>query len=124
MLAFFLTEAHFWEFFFAEPGKHWYESAVWGNVMAIVPCGFIAFFWLRSKHLALTETHRLHAEKLDKLLAALDPEEMTDSQLDRIMEALDLETPGGLTQHRDEILAAIHEPHHEPSYRKGSQNAP
>lgn len=56
--------AHFWEFFFAPVGQPWYEGNVWGNVVAIVPCGIIGLVWasLRIGRLerSLVELHRKH----------------------------------------------------------------
>jgi hypothetical protein len=65
MLAFFLT--HFWRFFFAPHGAPFYTGNVWGNVVAVVPCGILAFLWARSSKAA---THALlrqhHAEAMEQ----------------------------------------------------------
>lgn len=54
---------HFLEFFFWTPHTPFYKAAVWGNVVAVVPCGILAVMWSRSKTAA---THALlrqhHAE--------------------------------------------------------------
>lgn len=36
---------HFLQFFFAQPHQPWYQAAVWGNVVAVVPCGILGFLW-------------------------------------------------------------------------------
>jgi hypothetical protein len=65
MLAFFLT--HFWQFFFAPPAGPWYTGNVYGNVVAVVPCGVLAWLWARSSKAA---THALlrqhHAEAMEQ----------------------------------------------------------
>ncbi len=102
-MPFFLTE-HFWAFFFGEPGKHFYEGNVYGNVVAVLPLavlGVAGYLWhrgvLREAHEKLDRlaaAHVEHAEKLDRLLNTLDPE--TDGGLADIKEMLDPDTPSGL----------------------------
>lgn len=72
--AIFLT--HFLEFFFAPPGVAWYQGNVWGNVVAIIPCGILAVLWARTKlkvvHTKLdllVESHKAIHKKLDGLAA-------------------------------------------------------
>jgi hypothetical protein len=60
--------SHFVHYFFAEPGAPWYHAAVWGNVVAVIPCGILAFAWSRTKFWPL---HALHG-KLDSLHAKHD----------------------------------------------------
>jgi hypothetical protein len=100
MLALFLS--HAFEFFF-QPGHgaQWYTGNVYGNLVAIVPTGLLLFAYIRSRHLAVMESHRAlkaahidHAEKLDKLLDKLDP--ATDGGLADIKDALDPTTPSGI----------------------------
>jgi len=112
MLAtFFIFSAHFWEFFFAEPGKHFYESAVWGNVVAVLPLAVVAVLgWLWHKG-AVGELHRKldaqakrHdelAEHMKKALDLLDPERdggIADvhAAIAEIKNELSVDTPGGL----------------------------
>lgn len=68
---------HFFRFFFAEPGQPWFHAAVWGNIVALVPSGVLAWMWARSSKAAThallrqhhaeameqRETHELHAEQ-------------------------------------------------------------
>lgn len=78
---------------------HWlsvYWQEVRGNVYAIVPCGLVAFVWLRAKHAALKDAHAAHSAKLDAILRHLDPEAETDGLLDVIADRVDETTPGGL----------------------------
>jgi hypothetical protein len=58
---------HFLHFFFAQPGQPWYQAAVWGNVVAIAPCGIIAFLWGR----AVERRHLLHLKHGNMLLEEL-----------------------------------------------------
>jgi heme exporter protein D len=101
-MPFFLTE-HFWRFFFAEHGHHFYEAAVWGNVVAVLPLAILGASGFVYHHTVLKRAHESHDAHLKAILAALDPESETDSQLDRIADAVDTTTPGGLT----DVLAAI-----------------
>jgi hypothetical protein len=91
---------HFLQFFFAQPGKPWFEAAVYGNVVAIMPCGVVLWLYLRSRHLAILEAHEAlklahlsHADKLDKILDHFDPDTGTvaelHTKLDAIVERLD-----------------------------------
>ncbi len=94
-MPFLLTE-HFWAFFFGEPGKHFYEAAVYGNVMAVLPLGVlgaVAFFWHRAEVKAL---HEIHDSHLKAILSALDPEAESESTLDLIADRVDERSPGGL----------------------------
>lgn len=91
----------YWFFFDPGHGAQWYEGNVYGNLVAIVPTGLILFFYIRSRHLAVMESHRAlkaahieHAAKLDKLLDHLDPE--TPGPINEVLDRLDPETPGGL----------------------------
>ena len=87
---------HWAQFFFDEPGKVWYEAAVWGNVVAVIPLailGAIAFFYHRAEVKALHETHDRH---LRAILNALDPEADSESMLDQIADRVDEKTPGGI----------------------------
>lgn len=100
--------SHFIEFFFLPAHEVWYRGAVWGNVAAIIPCGIVAFLWLRSRHLAIQASHQAlhaahadHARKLDELLDRMDPD--TDGGLQEIRDRLDPETPGGITVLRDDL---------------------
>ena len=56
---------HFLRFFFDEAGAPWYRAAVWGNVVAVVPCGIIGFLWSKTRFWPL---NLLHA-KLDEAVA-------------------------------------------------------
>ncbi len=92
---------HAWQFFFNPPSGPWYTGNVYGNLVAIVPTGLLLFAYIRSRHLAVLESHRVlkiahieHAEKLDKLLDALDPQ--TPGSLKNIEDALDPTTPSGI----------------------------
>lgn len=64
-LAVFLT--HFWQFFFQPPAAPWYTGNVYGNIVAVIPCGVLAWLWARSSKAA---THALlrqhHAEAMDQ----------------------------------------------------------
>ena len=82
----------------------WYWGEVRGNLLAVVPCGIVAYFWLRAKHRALTEAHRAHNEKLSQILEHLDPDAQTDGLLDLIADRTDHSTPGGV----GEVYKAIH----------------
>ena len=72
----------------------WYWPEVRGNVLAIVPCGLAAFFWLRSKHLALTAAHKSHDQKLAKLMDKLNPD--TEGGIADVLDRLDPTTAGGI----------------------------
>lgn len=92
---------HSWQFFFNPPHAPWYTGNVYGNLVAIVPTGLLLFAYIRSRHLAVIESHKAikaahieHAEKLNKLLDKLDPE--TDGGLSDIRDALDPTTPSGI----------------------------
>jgi hypothetical protein len=109
-MIFFLTP-HFWEFFFGESGKHFYEANVYGNVIAVLPLGVLAiggWLWHRG---AVEETHRkldllaekhdAHAEHLKKILDALDPEseggiKVLHDHIMNVEDLLDPQTPKGL----------------------------
>ena len=78
-----------------------YWPEVRGNVYAIVPCGIVAFLWLRSRHLTILAAHESlkaahvgHADKLDRLLDKLDSG--TDGGISRVLDKLDENTPGGV----------------------------
>ena len=79
---------------------HWLLHTYWpetrGNVYAIVPCGIVAFVWLRAKHQALERAHSAHNAKLNRILEHLDPDAQTDGLLDLIADRTDEETPGGI----------------------------
>jgi hypothetical protein len=86
---------HFLQFFFAQPGKPWYEAAVYGNIVAVAPCGAILWLWLRSRHVAVLEAHEAlkaahlsHAEKLDRLLDHFDPDTGTVAELHMKLDAI------------------------------------
>jgi hypothetical protein len=103
-MPFFLTE-HFWAFFFGMPGgPHFYEAAVWGNVVAVLPLAVLALFgWFWHKG-AVEEMHRkldaaaaradVHAEHMKKVLDLLNPE--TDGGIADVLDRLDPVSPGGL----------------------------
>ena len=93
----------FLRFFFAPLHEPWYHGAVWGNVVAVVPLGLMGFFWLRSKHIALTEVHAQHNRHLESILAALDPEAESETTLDLIADKVDETTPGGLGTIRERL---------------------
>jgi hypothetical protein len=106
----FFLHAHFWEFFFGEVGKHFYEGNVYGNLVAIIPTGLLLFAYIRSRHLAVIESHKAlkaahveHAVKLEKILDALDPETDSKTQIDRIAELADDQKPGGVTVVLEEL---------------------
>ncbi len=99
MVALFLT--HWFQFNYAEPGQPFYRAADWPNVFVVLPLAILGFFYLRSRHLAVMESHRAlkaahveHVAKLDKLLDRLDPE--TPGSIHDVLDLLDLETPGGI----------------------------
>jgi hypothetical protein len=92
---------HTWQFFFNPPTGPWYTGNVYGNLVAIIPTGLLLFAYIRSRHLAVIESHKAlkaahveHAEKLDKLLSKLDPE--TPGSLVAIEDMLNPETPTGI----------------------------
>jgi len=91
----------FWHFFFAPPGQDWFTGNVWGNVVAIIPLGvlgFIAFWWHHSGvHKKLDEQARQlekHGAHLALIVDALDPE--TDGGLTDVLDRLDPTTDGGI----------------------------
>lgn len=102
ILALFLT--HWWEYNFIPAHEAWYHGATWPNVFVLLPLsvlGFIGWLWHKGavdethkKIDALAKKHDEHAEKLKKVLDALDPE--TDGGIQEVMDRLDPETPGGL----------------------------
>jgi len=110
---------HFVHFFFFGPGQPvWYERAVWGNVVAVIPLALLAGAgWLWHKG-AVEEMHRkldaaakradVHAEHMKRILDALDPDtdggiaDVTAAVAD-VRDRLDVSTPGGLT----DVLAAV-----------------
>jgi len=112
----FFFHSYFWELYFTGYHvHHFYEALVWGNVWAILPCGIIAFLYVRSKHLAivaaqeeLKAAHISHAEKFNKLLDKLDPEsdggiqEIHDT-VQIIKDQVDENTPGGIKTVLDKI---------------------
>jgi len=95
---------HFLEFFFAPDGKPWYEGAVWGNVVAILPLAVLgtAGYWIHKyfthehKRFDAETAHDEHTKHLRAILDALDPEVVSESQLDIIADRVNEETPGGL----------------------------
>ncbi len=99
MLAFFID--HWFHFFFfggspPNPSPVWYERAVWGNVVAVLPLailGGIGFFY---HHIVVKRLHSTHDAHLRQILAALDPESDTETRLDQIADAVDETTPGGI----------------------------
>jgi hypothetical protein len=118
-MLFFFT-SYFWEFFFdnTPTQNHFYEAAVWGNVIAILPlaiASIIAFVWhkgiVKQTHKkldALAEKHTEHTEHLKKILDLLDPEtdggiSVVHEKIDRMENELNLETPGGLKTILDSI---------------------
>lgn len=112
MLAFFAD--HFVRFFFFGPGEPvWYERAVWGNVVAVIPLAGLAllgWFWHKG---AVQEMHRkldkaaeradVHAEHMKRVLDLLDPE--TDGGMAVVLDRLDAATPGGIKDVLDAIRA-------------------
>jgi hypothetical protein len=96
---------HFLQFFFAPEGKPWFEGAVWGNVIAVLPLAILAalgWLWHKSavselhrKLNALAARHDEHAERLKRLLDAVDPD--MEAKLDEIKNSVDPDTPVGLT---------------------------
>ncbi len=70
--------AQFLHFFFAQPGQPWYQAAVWGNVVAIVPCGIVGWVWSRTRFWPLRpvrhalekihDHHEWHARQTKRLL--------------------------------------------------------
>jgi hypothetical protein len=98
----------YWFFFDPGAGHQWYEGNVYGNLVAIVPTGLILFFYIRSRHIAVMESHKAlakahneHAEKLAQVLDKLDP--ATDGgiadvhlALAVLKDDLDPATPGGI----------------------------
>ena len=91
---------------------NWLTNTYWpevrGNVYAIVPCGIAAFFWFRSKHLAILASHEAlkvahveHSEKLDSLLDSMDPD--SDGGMQTVLDRLDPESDGGIKVLRDDI---------------------
>lgn len=102
---------HAWQFFFHPPHVPWYTGNTYGNLVAIIPTGLLLFAYIRSKHLAVIESHKAlkaahveHAEKLDKLLDKLDPE--TPGSLVAIEDMLDPATPSGIGEILKELQAA------------------
>ena len=96
------------------PVIHWIIYTYWpevrGNVYAVVPCGLVAWLYLRSKHRAIVVAHAelkaahvSHAEKLDKLLDKLDPE--SQGGISDVLDRLDIQTPGGIADLHAEIVA-------------------
>ena len=80
---------------------HWYWGEVRGNVLAIIPCGVVAFLWLRSKHLAIVAAHEslkaahvAHSEKFDAVLDKWDPD--SPGGITEVLDRLDPSTKGGL----------------------------
>lgn len=57
----------FWKFFFAPDNGPWFTGNVWGNVVAMIPCGIIGgligTFWAKSKYWPFKLLHK----KLDRL---------------------------------------------------------
>ena len=122
-MPFFFT-SYFWEFFFDNtPAQHhFYEAAVWGNVVAVLPLAIvaiIAFIWHKGvveethrKLDVLAEKHDEHAEHLKKILDALNPEtdggiSLLHEHIQRIENEINLKTPGGLKTILDEIEKLI-----------------
>jgi hypothetical protein len=96
---FFLT--HWFQFNYMMPHEVWYRAADWSNVFVMLPIAILGFLYIRSRHLAVIESHKAlkaahveHAEKLDKLLAKLDPE--TPGSLVAIEDMLNPKTPTGI----------------------------
>src|ERR1019366_3024055 len=99
VVAFFLT--HWFQYNYLPLHEIWYRAADWPNMAAMLPIAIGGFLYIRSRHLAVMESHRAlkaahidHAEKLDKLLDKLDP--ATDGGLADIKDALDPTTPSGI----------------------------
>lgn len=94
---------------------HWLLHTYWpevrGNVYAVLPCGLVAYLWLRAKHLERMAAHASHDEKLEKILAHLDPEAETDGLLDLIADRTDETTPGGIGA----VLTALDSQWHNPT---------
>ena len=51
---------NFLHFFFG--GHPWYQGAVWGNVVAIIPCGIIGWLWSKTKFWPLNHLKRQEIE--------------------------------------------------------------
>lgn len=100
---FFATEG-FWAFFFGQPGHHFYEAAVYGNVVAVLPLAVLGLFgWLwhrgvvgelHAKVDGLAAAHAEHAQHFKQILDALDPD--TDGGIADLRDRLDPDTPGGI----------------------------
>lgn len=103
---------HFWHFFFDPntPNTAWYQGNVWGNVVAVAPLailGVLAFWWHHSgvhkkldAQARLLETHGAH---LALIVDALDPE--TDGGLTDVLDRLDPTTDGGIKVIVDRLAA-------------------
>jgi hypothetical protein len=106
VVAFFLT--HWFQYNYLPLHEIWYRAADWPNMAVMLPIAIGGFLYIRSRHLAVMESHKAlrsahieHAEKLDKLLDKLDPD--TPGSLTNIENALDVSTPGGLTVILDKL---------------------
>ena len=106
MLAIFIT--HFWHYFFwggpiPQPVNVWYERAVWGNVVAVLPMAVLGAGGFTYHHFALKRMHESHDRHLKRILDALDPETSSETQIDRIADLVDDQKPGGVTVVLEEL---------------------
>jgi hypothetical protein len=105
----FFLHSFFWEFFFGNPAqRHFYEAAVWGNVVAVLPMAAFGAAGFVYHHFVLKRLHEEHSAHLRSILDILDPE--TDggvadlhAAIAEIREDLNPDTPGGLRVVLDEI---------------------
>jgi hypothetical protein len=100
---------HWFHFFFwggaqPSPSPVWYERAVWGNVVAVLPLavlGLIGFLWhrgvvkeLHAKIDREADARAEHTQHLKKIMDALDPE--TGGGIADVLDRLEPSTPSGI----------------------------